>query len=410
MKDRHWKFYLICSILLIGLLIFFYFTIQYIYLSRKIHDPSENAFYFFKDLFNNPNNLDSRLTKIQDVFKYEYFYYPLEEEYKSRYILDFQVGCKVYNTQAEFLMIQGKRKDALNLLSSSFYVGNLLKDTNDFIIFLIGIAIRNISVDGFYIYGMNCCETEDELLELWNVLEKYGEDLGAYKFRGTFLRNHPLFPLNFILHIKFNRENIIEGSFNEKVGDVKFNLLRMAIAARYHFLCKGSFPQKESDFKILLKQGIPLDPFSNSKAPFRFFHDDRTKEFIVYSIGPDAIDSKAGMEYDPTNGIFFSPGDIFMKVPQERSYPFPKNGLKANNAQEVKDNFPHGLPRDFFVYDKGSSLGVSNTSPVYIYSYGPDRDEQEASTRNNNDIPEVMYDPTNGIVSNGDLWICVPLK
>ncbi len=81
--------------------------------------------------------------------------------------------------------------------------------------------------------------------------------------------------------------------------------------------------------------------------------------------------TKAAIAYDPSNGSVSS-GDMFIKVSRERRYPFPREGVSADSAEELLKQFPEGLPPDPFAVPRGKTLGISNTTPVYIYSEGPD--------------------------------------
>ena len=54
---------------------------------------------------------------------------------------------------------------------------------------------------------------------------------------------------------------------------------------------------------------FPSDPFTDS--PFLFIKDNTGLQF--YSPGPDLIDDKAKIEYDPTNGII-SRGDVVFPI------------------------------------------------------------------------------------------------
>jgi hypothetical protein len=98
-----------------------------------------------------------------------------------------------------------------------------------------------------------------------------------------------------------------------------------------------------------------------------------------------------------------------MRVPRERTYPFPREGLKADNPEDVRRIFPNVFPLDSFPDKNVEPLKISETSPVKIVSYGPDHDIWKRK-ENVWKFPEVMYDPTNGIYSNGDLYITVPGK
>jgi len=119
----------------------------------------------------------------------------------------------------------------------------------------------------------------------------------------------------------------------------------------------------------LLAVGPTTDPFSN-KPLLYFNQDDR---FVCYSIGPDKMDDAAQVAYDPTNGTT-SVGDVFVEIPRERRFPFPREGVRAADAEDLIRQFPRGLPADPFADTRGRSLTVSDTDPVHVFSIGPDSD------------------------------------
>jgi len=126
---------------------------------------------------------------------------------------------------------------------------------------------------------------------------------------------------------------------------------------------------------------------------------------ICYSIGPDKTDNRATVEYDPTNGTV-SPGDISTKVSRVRQYPFPRAGVRAKSVVDLMRQFPSGLPPDLFASTRNKQLGTSTVSgDVYIFSYGPDVDEFKQPQPHR---LESHYDPTNGLISEGDLFIRIP--
>jgi hypothetical protein len=165
---------------------------------------------------------------------------------------------------------------------------------------------------------------------------------------------------------------------------------------------------------------------------------------ICYSIGPDKNDNNATITYDPTNGTI-SIGDIWTRVPRQREYPFPREGVRAANEEDFWRQFPNGLPTDPFAARKGRSLSTTTSlrGDLCVYSFGPDVDEfkrlpegyiarlttdlAETSGAKRSYIPgfgpvrdmygqplrvvphvlQVPYDPTNGAVSEGDIFMRV---
>jgi hypothetical protein len=223
----------------------------------------------------------------------------------------------------------------------------------------------------------------------------------------------------------------------------------MAVAARYHLITTGDFPKSVKDFAPLLREGLPEDIYSEKKTlRFKSLSNDA---FLVYGIGPDREDNDATFSYDPTNGILQSPGDVIIRIPREREYPFPREGVHAANAYKLLEQFPNGLPPDPWADTDGRPFSIiesTETQPVVIFSFGRDRDEKDFTPyvggspgsseqgfipvptpepppnaspdrafqwvmRRSDKIPpppgywtlEPMYDPTNGIFSPGDLFI-----
>ena len=183
----------------------------------------------------------------------------------------------------------------------------------------------------------------------------------------------------------------------------KFQLVRTATAGKYCYVAYEVFPTSDTEFAPLLPDGPPRDPFGENTLRYITQHDSMT----CYSIGPDKDDDRAAVSYDPTNGTI-SDGDIILRVPGEREYPFPRESVRASTPLDLRKQFPNGLPPDPFADTRGKSLGITNTRPPIVYSYGPDTNERAALDWGINYVPDVHYDPTNGTVSYGDLYLRIP--
>ncbi len=374
--------------------------------SQKPPSIAHNAYYFLREHLSKKKNLEMRLQEFPQILKYKKLYFPRAKNGNTIIpsFLEMQVNAKTHYVVSIYRLLHGRRKDALNLLAADYHLGRLLNESNTVIARLVGMAMRSIAIKGLSIYALNACETKDDFLELWTTLAelslKYNNQSLMDCLRGN-ARNYLSFLITRITWNKINKDGIT----HEHVVDARFELLRMATAAKYKLVFDGRVPKSVSDFAPLLSEGLPEDPFVST--PLKFFYDKTNRQFICYSIGPDKVDSKASVEYDPTNGTMSS-GDIIAVVSEKREFPFPRDGLRASSAEEVKKLFPNGLPPDNFADTRGKSLGISNTTPVYIYSYGPDTDEADARKLGDKYVPEVMYDPTNGTISEGDLFIKIP--
>jgi hypothetical protein len=175
----------------------------------------------------------------------------------------------------------------------------------------------------------------------------------------------------------------------------------MSAAARRHQLETGKLPLQAREFTPLLAVPPP-DPFTSE--PLHFANDN---PYRCYSFGPDKKDDAGLLYYDPTNGTV-SPGDLITTISDTRVFPFPKTELHASTRDEVFRMFSKGLPVDVFADRKGQSMRVTSSTPVCIYSVGPNTDEGRIAPIEDSYIPTVQYDPTNGTVSGGDIYITLP--
>ncbi|MCD6385573.1 hypothetical protein J7M23_07310 [Candidatus Sumerlaeota bacterium] len=408
------KFILIVVLLviMIGLIVAFYLSMVTKAQSLKSPPPmSENAYYFLNELCAQSNDLSYRLAQIPNIMTYKRYYVPRRQVPYTPGVLvpnflDIQVNTKLFRIAGIFYLLEGKRSEALELFAACYYTGKLLRRSNLIIARLIGMAVCQIANGGLMLYALNACETEEDFKTLWERLDELAKDIPGDTVEECFLNEHPINRLR-VLVDRSLRNAIKDCRVREKTVEAKFELTRMAVAVRYHLLVNGKFPETDSEFGPLLPDGPLKDPFSGK--PFRFINKGETGSFVCYSIGPDEIDNRGGLYYDPTNGTV-SPGDIIIKIPKERKYPFPREGVKATTAEELRKLFPNGLPPDPFANTRGKPLGISNTMPVCVYSYGPDTDEEEALPYGESYVPEVMYDPSNGTISNGDLFMQIPLR
>lgn len=420
----------------------------------------------FSEILGKEMSLMERIARIKKLFyDPETLFYPMSKPFvppidspdytldDRQNLLDIHVHAKVCHTLATFSLFQGQFGESLDLLCSVYRVGQSLNSHGTLIDRFIGMSVRLISCNGLEIFILNSCESPEDFQKVWKVLEKLNAT--PYQGKGTnlFEGEYPLLLTMMKMSISgyFSVSDYEEMIIRSLVPNMKFQLLRMATAAKSRLVTIGDFPRSEKEFGPLLPDGPPPDEFAEGKS--LLFMRPSDDEFIVYSVGPDKKDDKARFAYDPTNG-FISTGDIFIKIPREREYPFPKDGVKAKNAYELLGQFPNGLPVDNFADTKGRPFSIIESTenhPVVIFSFGPDTDEavfrpyvkgspggDEESfvpvptpapppnafygrslqwvMRRSDKIPpppgywtlEPMYDPTNGTVSPGDLFLEIP--
>lgn len=356
--------------------------------------------------------------------------------------LQIQVTAKVQRILAVFDRMAGHDAAAMARLAGSYRLGQIMNQGESLISRLIGVAVRNIAATGMREYVLNACATSEAVEDAWKVLEhldqtplqETGENLvlGELKFlEARMSTTGVLMP------------NWEEARIRHDVSDARFQLLRMAAAAWHCLLRTDVFPQRVEDFTLFGGASLPEDDF-NPGNPLKFRSWDDA--CIVYSHGPDTDDDAGLLEYDPTNGTL-SNGDILSLIPRRRTYPYPDGPVVAESAEEVLRQFPNGLPVDVFNGLRGSStaqwqsIGIGivdavSTYPVTLVSTGPDQDALGPNTEPDiiesqlelpslpetlcalpgililrspgPDFERIAYDPTNGTVSNGDLYLELP--
>jgi hypothetical protein len=291
--------------------------------------------------------------------------------------LNIQVHSKVCRILSVFYLMEGHFDEALELQASVYRMGQSLNSDGFLITRLIGIAIRAIASAGIQMYVTNACETQEDFEKAWDVLEHINNT--PFQETGESLMNgeNPLF-ISMLTPISgMFMPNFLEAQTRHKVSDVKFQLVRAALAAKYQYISSGHFPKSNKEFGHFLPDGPPKDIFNKNRPLSHRLSPEN--EFTVYSHGPDEVDDHGTFSYDGTNGTI-SGGDILVSIPRKRRYPFPKEGVRIANAAELLTQFPNGLPIDPFADTRLRPLSILESTkdkPLVIFSFGPDTDESE---------------------------------
>ena len=376
--------------------------------------------------------------------------------------LNLQITAKTVRVESVFCLFQGDKTRSLEMLAGTYWMGQSLNAGDTVISKLIGIALRAIATGGLQLHALDGCQTPEDLRVLWDTLERLANMPGQET--GSLLLGGELSPLAAQMKTSgLYARNFQEAHTRHKVADATFAVLRTAVAARYRLLTAGAFPKSPAEFGPLLPNGPLADCFTTS-APLRFL--SKPDGFHIYSVGPDGQDNRAAIIYDPTNGSV-SRGDISLRIPRERQYPFPAGGVRVNTAAELLKMFPNGLPPDPFADTRGRPLSIAASSQadyescaipgakkasaflgspvpspgvgepgapgsVVVFSFGPDTDESNYlsfprltgedvfTTHSMYSTPlqlvfsparlvmQPYYDPMNGTTSRGDLYLKIP--
>lgn len=364
---------------------------------HRLSSEGQNAWDYIMEISDNTNkeSFEKILEKAAACKGCIQKIYPLtigESAYLN--FLSYQVNSKTLGIRAVFAMISRDNARALHLLRLTYLLSQFLSGKTVVMNNFIGLAIRSISCNGLQIYLLNACSTPDEIREFYDSLRKLKDADALTPIKLSFYHETP----DWDYMPEEVKTPSIEGEIRWAAVEAKSRLLLMAAAARYHFLKVGKFPKEAAEFAPLMKEGLPLDPFD--EQPLKFIADK--EPFTVYSIGPDKKDEKAAVAYDPTNGTI-SDGDVFIEIPKQPRYPFPPKGQLATTKEGILKQFPNDLPPDPFHDKRGTPLSITDETPARIFSFGPNCDSNRVKDGKGLLPLEPPYDPTNGVVSAGDL-------
>ncbi|MBI1293273.1 hypothetical protein GC173_18870 [bacterium] len=344
--------------------------------------------------------------------------------------LSYQTAVKVDGTEADFALLNGEPDKAVELMSGHAWLGMALGRSDATLIGdLIGVAVQAIAIRHLELAYMNGYTSTDALAAQWPLLDS------MWKSAETLNRG----PRGWEPFVGMSEpaprdSDHTEVSVRTKTVFAKWGLLHSGVAVRHEVLRTGSFPGSTSALGSLMPQGADADPFDKSGARLRSaINSPNGPTATLYSVGPDERDGFGRIEYDPTNGIVSS-GDITLTIRRDRKYPFPVGEAPPKTVEEILARYPKGLPSDTFCDYRGASYIMSRTSPPVIWSVGPDVDAAEwvltqpvypdaasvpkdkglirfsdgtwRAVANTPDQPP--YDPTNGTISEGNLYAPIP--
>jgi hypothetical protein len=101
--------------------------------------------------------------------------------------------------------------------------------------------------------------------------------------------------------------NFCAANVRELIMATDNRLIRIIAAAQLYYADNNKYPNSLAELAPMYLTSVPKDYFSD--ADYIYFAVPASNTFYVYSVGPDMIDNKNQIVYDPTNGVT-SPGDI----------------------------------------------------------------------------------------------------
>jgi hypothetical protein len=360
--------------------------------------------------------------------------------------------CAVVN--ANLAMLEGDFEKSRRLLTGAHLLAmdyNAYPDT--IITSLIGMACRSITSEGFREYLINGCKTEEDVLEACRLFDTFDTMPERADEQSNLIGEFT--PLQVLMDYTpaIFMPNIEEVTTRFNVAEAKTALLRQGAWARLYLFRQGDWPVDINAMHTDIGAPKVADPFDTSST---LKMTTSGTQLVVYSIGPDKKDDLMKITYDPSNGSK-SAGDIFFSLPKRTTSPYPDGGVHADSAEELLEMFPEGLPVDNFsnyAYSSGPStnglysgrfgiMDATTTRPLTVFSAGPDArvEDVELTTppdfwkkpggiyqpvlvhqylldgKGESETSDAIgatlmpqYDPTNGTLSDGDIFIEIPRR
>lgn len=207
---------------------------------------------------------------------------------------------KAMNLAVMYLLI-GKVKefdkvyeDAMNVYRNLVIIGQYLYNGNTFTK-QIGDDYRHLGNTGLERLVETKYETEADLKHFIDVVRDLKKRDNPVVFE-DFIKYDPLLGILPDFYLGWIKEEYVR---------IKLQLLELKAAAKLKRNLTGQFPSTDADWIPSLIPSIPTDPFSN--RPMLYTVNNGV--FTAYSVGPDGIDDKGMILYNPANGTV-SKGDI----------------------------------------------------------------------------------------------------
>lgn len=374
--------------------------------AREAEAKGTDGFAEMHGIFTELPTLEELSRRVSEYPKYPDYYYPPDMLFRTQLpygpdeiFLHFQIGAKSVRTLATLRLFEGRQAESLQMLSGIFHQSKLLNTRSEGLDTAIGTAFMAITVRGLEVYALNCIRNPGDESAFFELIGRSADPDVEMHLSSMDFFNSPLDTFAVSSGAK-EQSFTLEVRTRSRTSFAMLEALRVAAAVRAQQARTGKLPTEIATLAPEFLEELPSDPFMKDRPISYRIRSPR--EAIAYSYGPDLTDDYAAFAYDPTNGVI-STGDVLVRIPREPEFPFSSEGPRAAEAADLARQFPHGLPTDIFAATRGKPLSVwEDAQGVAIYSYGPDSDEHDA------DPPhelEEMYDPTNGIISAGDIFV-----
>jgi hypothetical protein len=288
-------------------------------------------------------------------------------------------------------LVQGNRQKSLQIATALYWLGQQLNVHPPVLVALGGMAIRREGQEALEYYAREGNLDLEGLQLFWEVLSRL-----ASKQRAP--ADEELLSLE-VLPVIEMKPDMRRVTMRRQTLDARFEALRMAVSAQCRKIEEGRYPEIEPEFPFFSETGLPGDPFG--RGAMRFV--ERQGGFFCYSVGPDGRDDHAESFYDFSWGLY-SQGDIVVAAPPVSATEVSSGPFTGVPLDELKRD----LPIDPFARGTGesASLKIVEGSPSYLLSCGPDGD-YDVESATGSFTPELLYDPTNGVHSSGDVFLKV---
>lgn len=307
---------------------------------------------------------------------------------------------KTQCAQATLHLIEGRREDALALtITACRAAQSIINDKPCHEAVHAAITAKTVAVRTLELHIMNAVESSGECARAANLLAELAAD--DYPLAESFYVSRP--SANRALpQCAVKRDDHVIVPY--QAACARLQLLRAIVAARQIKLETGAYPTSLREIQSRVPGPALIDPMYGSPLSVRIDGD----AFVVYAVGPDGVDDCGKHPWIVEQG-WGSSGDIVMRLNESREFAFPSQPMTTMTSEEFSARYPGGLPPDPFSPRHSLPMIMSSARPGVIFSRGPQNGATFLDGDNIPDVPRVAYDPTNGILSEGNLMLTMAL-
>ncbi len=245
-----------------------------------------------------------QLLDIESLQPYNSFHQPTDV-YKLHPIVEFSKKMK---EKADHLRQDGKLNQAIELHAACYRIGQLLNADGSPGQRFIGITMRQMAIRALFDDLIFLSKIPNKNTNLEQILRKLN-NLSGQETGHTLLDGDTDPAIKRFMGRSNPADQYQKLIIMQKYADIQYRLLCIEAANQRLGDQIDNLAHNEKPKLLALDKELPDDVFGGKVQIQPAMEKGKAQKY--YSIGPDEIDNKAEIQYDPTNGTI-SPGDIWL--------------------------------------------------------------------------------------------------